>query len=259
MSTPLAQLQHAMQQAITAGSQSVDLIRGPSDHARAERLAIYRNAYSSRLHEVLAHNFPMLQSSFNEIWESLASGYIDTHPSRFVSIRNFGDRFPQWLQVQCPEQPWLHEFATFEWALGCAFDAPDEIALTSAAFASLTPSQWPQLRCGFAHYVHRLDLTTNAGRMYAAVAASESAIEGRLASPPESWLIWRRGLEACYRSMSALEALGFDALFGGCTFSEMCERLLEHCAEDEVPVQAASYLKRWIADELIVTVCVVPA
>ena len=251
MTTQLEHLQREMQQMIL---QRHDLACSYDAPGRAERLAIYANAYASRLHEALAHNFSTLESLIGHAaFAGLAGRYIDAHPSTFASIRAFGDRLPTLLASHRSDEPWLPEVAALEWALGAAFDAPNQSALTIDALSSVAPHQWPQLRFEFARAAQRLDLATNAAQIYESVAAGNPVPAGHLEPQPAAWLIWRQGLEPRYRSMGALEVLAFDALAGGCTFGEMCERLLDRSAEDEVPLQAAAYLKRWIADELIVT------
>lgn len=243
-----------MQRAIMNSNDRFDPVRGVDSSDQAARMQIYAFAYRSRLQEALAHNFPVLQSHLGEsAFAALAGSYIEAHPSTFVSIRAFGDRFAPWLATQRPSEPWLHEFATLEWRLGCAFDAPNDSAVRMNAFAALSPEDWPHLKLTFARSIWRLDLATNAAELYGSSVESGSIVAGRIDAQPEPWLIWRHDLVARYRSMTALEALAFDALASGETFGAACEDLLDFGSEEEVPTRAASYLKRWIADELIVT------
>gem|GEM_PF-4632037 len=38
---------------------------------------------------------------------------------------------------------------------------------------------------------------------------------------------------------------------GGADFSELCETLLDYCAEDDIPQQALSYLQSWINEMMV--------
>jgi hypothetical protein len=48
------------------------------------------------------------------------------------------------------------------------------------------------------------------------------------------------------------EARALDCMLAQGTFAEMCAELSGSIAETEVPLVAASLLKRWFADELII-------
>jgi len=250
----LHQLQLEMQRSIMAGAHEASFVQGSGTQERAERLGIYASAYRARLQEALAHNFPMLQVHLgNAQFAALAADYITAHPSTFASIRFFGDRLASWLGQARTSEPWLAELASFEWRLGCAFDAPDEAALSLAALADVAPDRWPELRFQFAQSAHRVSLGTNAAELYAEAMRGEPISAGRIETSAGDWLLWRQALTAHYRSMTAVEALAFDALAGGETFGEACARLLDAGIDDaDVPLQAAACLKRWFADELII-------
>src|SRR3990167_11289209 len=62
------------------------------------RLAIYSNAYRSRLIEALAANYPVLQTYLGcEQFEELGQAYLHACPSSFRSIRWFGDQLVNFL------------------------------------------------------------------------------------------------------------------------------------------------------------------
>ena len=69
-----------------------------------------------------------------------------------------------------------------------------------------------------------------------------------------AWLIWRDNFITRFRSMQKDEQLGFDELLKGKDFNDVCEALSTVMDEDDVPLQAASFLKVWITQGLIVSV-----
>jgi hypothetical protein len=249
-----ASLQHrqqAMQRTIMSDGATV----AASDDA--ERLSIYATAYRLRLREALAHNYPALQTQLGVLaFTRLADGYRDAHPSTHGSVRAFGAHLPEWLNAHRSAEPWLAEFARFEWALANAFDALDGPSVGIEALARIEPTQWAQLTFCFSPSVERLTLRTNAAELYARAADQEIASEAAMLDAPSDWLIWRQSLTAQYRSMSKIESCAFDALLAGQTFGDACELMFEMGEAASVPMQAAAFLKRWVADELISSVAI---
>lgn len=253
MITELSLLQRALQRSIVSGVADARIDAEGDDAAR--RLGIYATAYRLRLQDALGHNFPMLQLLLGpQRFGEFASRYLDAHPSTHVSVRAFGAHLSEWLQAECPREPWIAEFAGMESALADAFDAPDQIPLTVEALAAVEADCWPHLRFTFAAHVRRLTLLTNAAHLYGQVTRDESPSTGCNSDRPSEWLIWREALTARYRSIEEIEATAFDALQRGSTFAQMCELLFESYEVESVPVQAAALLKRWVTDALIVHV-----
>lgn len=70
----------------------------------AERLAIYANAYHTRLLECLAEVFPMLKRTLGEeAFDGLAFGYLQDYPSRSYTLNELSRHFPRYLQETRPE------------------------------------------------------------------------------------------------------------------------------------------------------------
>lgn len=252
MSVHLQRLQDALQRSILTGATDDALVCGQGARDRSARLGIYAYAYRARLHDALADNYPVLQAHVGpDEFAALARGYIDAYPSRDFSVRNFGSHLPQWLESQRPTEPWLSELASFEWTLGCVFDAPDGPSLSADTLSGIGAQEWPELMFRFASHVRLLALETNAQQLYECAARGQPAA-GRRETSTIEWLIWRRSLTTHYRSLARFEAIALTTLLEGLPFADACERLLEHCSAEDVPFRAAACLKRWLADELIV-------
>jgi Putative DNA-binding domain len=260
--TDLVSLQRAFQELILKSAPDArGIIRSDDPADGAKRLSIYSSAYRLRLEEALAANFPMLHTHLgDEMFSAVACRYLDAHPSSYKSIRTFGVHLPQWLENNRAQEPWLADFARLEWSLGTAFDAPDSLAIGIESLAGISPQDWSVLTFRFAPATQRLTLQTNAASLYAAAANEESA---RTASPERcrsghvlphacEWLVWRRSMQAQYRSLTLAESVAIATLLAGRTFGDVCERLAEFEDDASVPRQAASFLKRWLIDELIV-------
>jgi hypothetical protein len=140
----------------------------------AERLAIYANAYHTRLLECLGEVYPMLKRALGEeAFEGFAFGYLQDYPSRSYTLNALGKHFPRYLQETRPtgsdaeaesadpesaEGPgplardWpdlLIDLARLEWAIYDVFDGPGVEGQPLLGFDQLSciPSEhWAEVR-----------------------------------------------------------------------------------------------------------------
>lgn len=217
----------------------------------AVRLAIYQNAYYSRLLEVLQQDFAELNALLGEeMFSELAHNYIEAHPSRYKSVRWFGSYLPHFLQLTAPynESPWLYELALFEWTLIQAFDACDQPVLTIEEMAAIAPEKWADMRFILQASFSRLNLHWNVVSFWKekenkpSLQASEQAID---------WVVWRMGQDVQFYSLSADQAYMLDAMADNQDFGTICAGLCTWVKEEEVALHAAQLLKRFIADQMI--------
>ena len=256
----LAKLQHTFQGCVLEpGKPETATWISASGRASPEtQLSKYAYAYTARLKEVLANDFPaVLMAIGDDRFNQLADDYIQAHPSHYFSLRDFGQHLPVFIsnliQVDKNYQGlhWLYELAVFEWSLGQAFDAADVTIFTEQDMAVISPEAWPDLRFRIHPSVQRLDFEWNTPEMWQALTAetpTEVTAEHDVAS---SWLIWREQLTTRFRSMSAEEQRALDTLCDGGSFNDVCEVLATTMNEDEVPMHAAGLLKGWITQGLI--------
>lgn len=123
--------------------QAVDVGRLPATTG----LRIYAHAYGARLREALENDHPVLGAYLvDALWESL-KGYIDAHPSRVRSLRDFGNALPAFLAEteQFRGHPQLAELARFERLLLDSFDAADDPRAEWAQLQAIPPEQWPAM------------------------------------------------------------------------------------------------------------------
>src|SRR5687767_8021590 len=123
----LAELQRDFQRHVMHGHDGiVGAVGGTPAVPATLRLSIYSEAYRLRLTDALASTLPRLQQLVGkDRFAAIASEYIDLSPSSYPSIRWFGEQLPQLLRRSFPEQPWLAELASWEWAIAAAFDGAD--------------------------------------------------------------------------------------------------------------------------------------
>lgn len=252
----LAALQAQFQSFLLGRDRAIEqLTLGSGRLPARDRLAVYADAYRLRLLEVLAEDFPGLKGMVgDEAFETLGKAYIDAHPSDHPSVRWFGRRLVSFLRDAGPyrEQPVLAEMAEFEWAQGEVMDAADSPGFGVDALSGIPPQAWPRMRITFQSALRRLDLAWNVPLLWQAVHDdSDMPPAPKRCDPPVCWLLWRKGLEAHWCSLDDDERYAIDAARDGLPFGDICQGLLARSQDDQVPLRAAGYLKRWITDELV--------
>lgn len=253
--TQLADLQYQFQDFILdAEATAAPAWVSASGRADARtQFTAYHFAYRARLHEVLLADFQALHMAIGEDdFTALVTTYLDAHPSQHFSVREFGRRFPDFVRQM--ERPWCAELAQFEWMLRDAFDAADASRLMETALAIIAPQDWPQLRFAVHPAVRFCSFEWNVPQMWKVLTSDTPSEIQATASEATHWLIWRDGLITRYRSLSLDEYQALQCLCDGGDFNDICACLIEFYREDEVPLQAATLLKTWIAQGLLTDV-----
>ena len=254
----IALLQREFQEYLLAGSAAIEdsIVDGPRLDARG-RLAIYANAYTSRLIEILHSDYPgVVHLAGTDSFAVIAREYVAAYPSQTPNARWFGRHLSLFLRRDAtdPSSDVLAEMADFEWALGTAFDAADDAVLELAHLAGLPATVWPGLRFSLEASVQRLDLQWNVPACWTALKQDEAVPAlppAASASTPQPWIVWRRDLTTWFRSLEGDEVWMFDAVAAGATFAEACDTLSEHCESGDVATRATGLLARWIGEGLL--------
>lgn len=241
--------------------ETLDMQGQVASNAKAtaeERVHVYVEGYRLRLLEVLEDNYSGLHGLLgDEQFDHMGRAYIAAHPSTHPSVRWFSQRVPEFLRSTAPydAHPHLAEMAAFEWAQGLAFDAADVPPLEMQALGQVPQEDWGRVKFQFHPSVQRLDLQSNMPKFWQALEAQEEppAISSE---EPTSWLVWRKGLDTHWRSLTEDEAAMLDTAQHGAKVGELCEGLCQWHAPESVALRAASYLKLWLADGLVTGISV---
>jgi hypothetical protein len=253
----LRDIQQAIQAYVLCGDRGAESgVQGTPRVDARTRLEIYAKGYRLRLLEALQEDYPALRARMGEeAFGWLAEGYIDAHPSTYFSLRYFGQHLPGDLSGgEHAGSPWLAELATFEWALGEAFDAPGAAVVMAEALSSVAPTSWPELGLTLHPSVRRLSLGWNVSRIRQAIDDGQPPPAPEAFESMVPWLVWRQGLGVYYRSLTAAEASSLDRARQGESFGALCEGLCAFMSEDEVALRAAGFLRRWVTDGLVAAI-----
>ncbi len=220
-----------------------------------QRLLIYSQSYNLRLIEALQTDYSALHLVLGDRqFMTMAQRYIATYPSEHPSIRWFGRKLPVFLRENAPWSgtDYLHELASFEWALSLCFDATDTIPVGVEEMSLIPPHAWPELRFEFIPSLQRLDLQNDVTEIRKADESNSAPVLPPIRSQdPVGWIVWRDGLISRYRSMAVDEAISLDSAGNGANFAELCAGLCEWMDPTHAAARAASLLKTWTGEGLI--------
>jgi len=250
----LNQLQQLVLDCVRAGDERLLphlSTRGSVD--QQVRLGIYGNAYRQRLIETIETDHPVLgQYLGDELFEKMATSYIEAFPSDKPSLRNFCDSLATYLTQAEPfsDLPVIAELACFERALQNAFDAADANPITFDTLAGLKPEQWPHLLLSFHPSTAIFNTDWNCVEIWQALKQDVQPPE-RIAGSGH-WLIWRNNERLTeFRSLEELELRVLSAALQAYDFSAMTELLAEAVEPEAVPQMIFGYLQQWISDGLV--------
>ncbi len=215
-----------------------------------KRLGIYADAYRLRIIEALSNSYPILKALLgDDLFEQAARSYIDQYPSTYRNMRWVGDKMAENLQVNFSQYPIAAELATFEWALGLAFDAEDAPILTLQDLAAIPPENWADLTFKFHPSMQLLTFKWNVLRVWHALNAEETP--PKISEINEPCVVWRKDLNSHYRSLDLAEYAAIQFVIAGASFGELCEKMQENVSEEEATMLAAQYLSGWLTESLM--------
>lgn len=216
----------------------------------------YIHAYSSRLVEALNNDHSALGTYLGDkLWHEMCIGYIENYPSRYRSLRNFGDLLPEYLLYAdaFKKHPEIAELANLERQLLNCFDAADAKNMEFSDLLTLPEQQWPLLQLSFHPSLQLLINQYN-------VMAVWQAIKEKKTPPPilkkkNEWILWRDSDRiTSFRSVDNSERIALKHFLDGGNFSQFCERLLVIHSIDDVPVVALGFIKSWCHQGWVISV-----
>ncbi len=233
-----------------------DQVCATAQFSKEERLGVYTFAYTARLQEVLTSDYPKLQAWMGvKRFDQLTEAYIKENPSTFRSLRWYGANFSNWILESSGVKyaKLLAELAEFEWKMLAALDAQDISSLSMQQVSALMPEQWPEL---FLRMHPSVQLFNCEYKVVAIWKSLEQNKRAKLVQKPGArvfWRIWRQSHIAYFRSITVSEAWALDKMQSGISFADLCSGLCDFVPEEEAPMHAATLLKTWIQDEVLLS------
>jgi hypothetical protein len=251
----------------------------------AERLAIYANAYHSRLLECLGEVFPMLKRTLGEDgFDGLAFGYLQDYPSRTYTLNELGRHFPPYLEHTRPgsetqggelidpdqdeegsvlAEDWpdfLIDLARLEWAIYEVFDGPGvegEALLSADRVLSIPPERWPQAKLTPVICLRLLATRFPVNEYFTALRHAPPDQPVPIPTACESFVaLTRRNFVVRRYSLSRTEFELLKALKDGRTVCESVEAVVPpaNIDVDEYAVHLQLWFRNWTAEGFFQTV-----
>jgi hypothetical protein len=221
----------------------------------ATRLGIYHDAYYLRLEEVLQQNYAVLHGLMGcDEFSQLMRSYIQAYPSHFRSVRWYGSTLSQFMTSSM--SPSMVELAQFEWLLTEVFDEVDNVPVGIAEMAAVAPEKWADMRFQLQPSLRKMSMEWNTIAQWKAYKEEDQVLAPDKNDFPVDCLIWRKEYEVQFCSVTVDEAYMLGMLIAGESFGAICEGLSEWVDEEYVAMHAATLLKRYIVDDLVVGIVV---
>ncbi|ORU90918.1 MAG: hypothetical protein A6F71_08220 [Cycloclasticus sp. symbiont of Poecilosclerida sp. M] len=249
-------LQHGFIDYLLGKESGIDQhIQSTPTLSAGKRLNIYAYAYKARLKEAVTTDYEKLHSYLgDEQFDQVMERYIEKYPSQETNLRYYSIKMPALLRDEEPfnKIPMLAEIADIEAAFANSFDAKDSPTMSLNDLASLPDSAWKTLRFSTHPSIQLLSFNHNSFDVWKALSEDKEPPEMEHFSAPETRLMWRDSeLITRYRPLSAAEATALAFARQGQTFAAICESLLDHFTEEEVPVHAITFLQTWVQEGLV--------
>ena len=256
----LKQLQQQFQDYLLSKPSTIEQsVLSTEKVSAAQRLAIYSDAYQLRLIEALSVNYPILHTLLgDELFDALARQYIQLFPSKYRSIRWYGEQLSDYIRKSfnhIEHQNLVADMALFEWALSIAFDAQDYPFITTDQLTSVPAEHWPSLRFKIQQSLQLINLQSNCVVVWQALNKEQDCPNLITHHAQQVWIIWRKQLQTQFRCLDVHEAWALQTIIQGQDFTAMCDGLTEWIDEQHCAIQAASFLKQWVNDGLISEIC----
>jgi hypothetical protein len=245
----------------------------------AERLAIYANAYHTRLLECLGEVFPMLKRTLGEeAFDGFAFGYLQEYPSRSYTLNELGRHFPRYLQETRPaadgadskpgataptaeqpilEQEWpdfLIDLAQLELAICDVFDGVGVeglLLLQTDQLLGISPDRWPQVQLRPVPCLQLLATRFPVNDYYTALRKAKVDDAATIPSSCASFVaLTRRHFIVRRYNLSRTEFALLRAIKEGRTIGQAIERAAS-VTDDETETLAANlqlWFRNWTAE-----------
>ncbi len=188
----------AAQSHIELPPDAVEKIIEPSRRqSSVERLAVYADAYYTRLIECLQAEFPIFRQTVgDDVFSGFAADYLQHYPSQSYTLGELGKKFVQYLNETRPTSSdsaadfsdFMIDLAQLERTISEVFDGPgceESTPLRSEDLLVIPADRWPQARLTTAPCLRLLPLRYPLNDYYTtAKAGSEAPLPAR----KESWL-----------------------------------------------------------------------
>ncbi len=236
------------------------VITRSQSQSSVERLAVYANAYYSRLIECMTSEFPIFRETVgNETFAEFVVDYLQRYPSQSYTLGKLGQNFPQYLDATKPPQPgesrvgwpdFLVDLARLERTFGDVFDGPGvegRPLITAGELLAIKADRWPDLQLKTVPCLRLLSLRYPLNDFYTAAKSGENP---SMPAAAESWVaITRRDYIVRRYELTRPQFVLLDALRHGQTLGDSIAAAAEVFPGnlDQLAVDLQPWFRLWTA------------
>jgi len=215
-----------------------------------ERLSIYQTAYRIRLTQVIEQDHEQLGKYLgDDLFDVMVEGYLKAYPSVNNSLREFTANLPRFLSESKPfkQHKILADIAQFERLLLHAFDATDDLTLTTELLEKLNEIDWPLLVFNLHSSVQLVEFKTSAVESFQTLK-NESAPPSPDVDKPRLWLIWRTPSKVTeYKLLEKEEFELLNLIKRNQNFSLLCQSLINSHPPENIAHILIQYINIWLS------------
>ncbi|PAJ76374.1 hypothetical protein CJF42_00285 [Pseudoalteromonas sp. NBT06-2] len=189
----------------------------------------------------------------DDLFDLMVKGYLVDYPSLNNSLRGFTENLPLFLSHKAPfkEHVILADIARFEQLLLMAFDAADDVTLTTEQLENLAQTDWPLLVLNLHSSVQLVKFNTSAVESFRALK-NESTPPSPYIDKPHFWLIWRALNKVTqYKALEKEEFDLLDLIKQKQNFSALCQSLVNNQPSEKIAPILIEYINSWLAQGLL--------
>lgn len=228
-----------------------------------ERVAIYRNAYRSRVVDAIRETYPRTERWVGEdAFRRAAVHHVIQRPPRSWTLDAVGQGMPDTLAELFSKDPEVSELAWLEWAMHECFVSADrtpvDVAGFQAATADFRDTDWAELRLTFipgtqvTSVMHRVDV------LWHSIGGEDPVPEPRSidykAKEPLACVVWRQGLTPVCAPLASWEGGFLSLMLAGASYGDACSSLAGKLGTEVAVQQAGAMLGRWIHNGMLAAV-----
>jgi len=236
-----------------AGGAEGDLLNPQRGTPGAARMAVYASGYEIRLRDGLADVYEAIRHLLGlQAFAELAREYVARHPSRVYNLTFVGEALPAFLRTHplTDRLPFLPDVAQLEWAVCMAFHAHEAPAVDDARLSGIPEDAWPTTRLTFHPAMKLVASSWPILDLWETRHHPRESIDLEVTGRPQRVLVKRRGLTVQCTLLTAPQYQLLEALQGGASLGEACERVGEQEACEALPI--ATWFREWMQAGLIV-------
>lgn len=248
-SVPLLMAQTHMQQAVMLGdrfdSVPVQWIRAKNAFAPHEQLAVYANAYSYRLYDAVAEDYPVLRHYLTDkIFSDLIWAFVEEVLPDHFNIGRFALKLPAFIQQALPDDAFAHAMCQLETTVAQMTDPTETQPLKETDIQGLTAETLLDLTLYPRQALALMQFDQQVNAYYQSVMDDQTPDEPLheavyLAVFRHEDVVWRMELEA--------QEFGLlSKLFSGASIGETLADV-----EEDAQYKITEYFSKWMRNGLL--------